>query len=135
MKKNIQKFPRILKSKGFTLIELLLALAIFAYSASSILGVVGTSSRNLAEIEQITFASWVANDRLVELQISEQWPPKDKAKGEQELAGIKWYWQQKVIATADKDLRAVTVNVSTEQNAKSPLFSLTTYVTSNVREK
>ena len=85
------------KQTGFTLVELLLALAIFAYSASTILNVVGTSSNNLTEIEQITFASWVANDQLIELQNSQVWPPKNKAKGEQELAGRKWYWQQIVV--------------------------------------
>ena len=115
-------------SKGFTLIELLLALAIFAYSASAILGVVGTASNNLGQIEEMTFASWVANNRMVELQVINQWPPKDKEKGEQELAGKKWYWQQKVIKTEDKDLRAITVNVFANKEAKSSIYSLTTYV-------
>lgn len=118
-------------SKGFTLIELLLALAIFAYSASAILGVVGTSSNNLGQIEEMTFASWVANNRMVEIQVSKQWPPKDKEKGEQELAGKKWYWQQKVVKTEDKDLRAITVTVFANKDAKSSIYSLTSYVSPN----
>jgi len=118
-------------SKGFTLIELLLALAIFAYSASAILGVVGTASNNLGQIEEMTFASWVANNRMVELQVIKQWPPKDKEKGEQELAGKKWYWQQKVVKTEDKDLRAVTVNVFANKELTSSIYSLTTYVSPN----
>ncbi len=117
--------------KGFTLIELLLALAIFAYSASAILGVVGTASNNLGQIEEMTFASWVANNRLVELQVSKQWPPKDKEKGEQELAGRTWYWQQKVVKTEDEDLRAVTVTVSSDEKGTSSIYSLTTYVSVN----
>lgn len=123
------------KQTGFTLVEVLLALAIFAYSASTILNVVGTSSNNLSEIEQITFASWVANDQLIELQTSEVWPPKNKEKGEQELAGRKWYWQQIVVETEDKSLRSVTMNVSTEKNAATSVYSLTTYLSSNVRNK
>ena len=123
------------KQAGFTLVELLLALAIFAYSASAILNVVGTSSNNLSEIEQITFASWVANDQLIELQNSQVWPPKNKAKGEQELAGRKWYWQQIVVETEDKSLRSVTMNVSTEKNSATSVYSLTTYLSSNVRNK
>ncbi len=123
------KSPIIKKlQRGFTLIELLLALAVFAYAASAILGVVGTSSKNLSEIEQITFASWLANNRLVELQVSEQWPPKDKEKGEAELAGRKWFWKQQVVKTQDKDLRSVTINVFNDPNATSSIYSLTTFV-------
>lgn len=118
-------------SKGFTLIELLLALAIFAYSASAILGVVGTSSNNLGQIEEITFASWVANNRLVELQVAQQWPPKDKEKGEAELAEKKWYWQQKVVKTEDDDLRAITVSVSANKDMSFSIYSLTTYLSPN----
>lgn len=131
MSYNVINIPSKNSSKGFTLIELLLALAIFAYSASAILGVVGTASNNLGQIEEMTFASWVANNRLVELQVSTQWPPKDKDKGEQELAGRKWYWQQKVVKTEDKDLRAVTVTVSADEKATSSIYSLTTYVSIN----
>ncbi len=118
-------------SKGFTLIELLLALAIFAYSASAILGVVGTASNNLGQIEEMTFASWVANNRLVELQVAQQWPPKDKEKGEAELAGKKWYWQQKVVKTEDDDLRAITVSVSANKDMSFSIYSLTTYLSPN----
>ena len=126
---------RILKAKGFTLIELLLALAVFAYSASAILNVVSTASNNAVEIEEITFASWIANNRLVELQVTQTWPPKDKEKGEQELAGKKWYWLQKVAKTEDEDLLAITVSVSKDKQHASSIYSLTTYLTPNAQSK
>ena len=114
--------------RGFTLIEMLLALAVFAYAASSILAVLGQSARNLSDIEQMTFASWVVNDRLVELQHEPQWPPKDKAKGEREMAGQMWFWQQRVESTQDKNLRSITVSVSTDKAATQTVYSLTTFV-------
>ncbi|NVK23660.1 MAG: type II secretion system minor pseudopilin GspI [Gammaproteobacteria bacterium] len=117
-----------IKNRGFTLIEMLLALAVFAYAASSILGVLGQSARNLSDIEQMTFASWVANDRLVELQYDKQWPPKDKAKGEREMAGQLWYWQQKIEKTQDNNLRSVTVDISTDKEGSQSIYSLTTFV-------
>ena len=89
------------------------------------------SKRSLGQIQEMTFASWVANNRLVELQISNQWPPKDKEKGEQELAKKKWYCQQKVVKTEDKDLLAVTVTVFANKQYSSSIFSLTTYVSPN----
>lgn len=116
------------KQFGFTLVELLLALAIFAYAATSILSLIGTSASNLSQIEEMTFASYVANNRLAELQVSKAWPPKDKDKGEVEMAGRMWFWQQKVVATEDKRLRAVTVTVSLDKSMASSVYDLTTYL-------
>lgn len=114
---------------GFTLIEMLLALAIFAYAASSILAVLGQTAKNLSEIETMTFASWIANDRLMELQVDTTWPPKDKEKGERELAGQKWFWQQKVEKTESPDLRKVEVEIRTDKASKSSVYTLSTFVT------
>ena len=122
------------KHKGFTLVELLLALAVFAYAASSIMQLVGQSASNLSQLEEMTFASWVANDRLSELQVSTVWPPKNKDKGEVEMAGNLWFWQQEVVATEDERLRAVTVRVSLDKDMASPIYSLTTYLSEYVAE-
>lgn len=124
----LKQVAKVKTSKGFTLIEMLLALAVFAYAASSILSVLGQSARNLSDIEQMTFASWVVNDRLVELQVDSQWPPKDKDKGEREMAGQKWFWQQKVEKTQDTNLRSITVFVSSDKEATQPIYSLTTFI-------
>lgn len=120
---------------GFTLIEMLLALAVFAYAASSILSVLGQTAKNLSDIEEMTFASWVANDRLVELQADKTWPPKDKAKGERELAGQKWYWLQKVEKSEEPNLRKVNVEVRLDQSAKSSLYMLSTFVSKQTEVK
>jgi len=127
----MKKYLSLQTKKGFTLIEMLLALAVFAYSAGAILNVLGQTARNLSDIEQITFASWVVNDRLTELQVSKQWPPKDKDKGERELAGVLWYWQQKVEKTQDNNLRAVTVTVSEDKAGNNSIYSVTTYLSNN----
>lgn len=114
--------------KGFTLLEILLALAIFAYAASSIMKLLGSTATNLSEIEQMTLASWVANNRLVELQVEDTWPPKNNAKGQEDMAGRTWYWQQTVQKTEGQDLRAVTVTVFSDETRKAPIYDLTTYV-------
>ena len=113
---------------GFTLVELLLALAIFAYAATSIMKLVGQSAKNLNQLEEMTFASWVVNNRLAELQVSPVWPPKNKDKGEVEMAGQIWYWLQEVEKTEDARLRAVTVKVATDKDMERPVYSLLTYV-------
>lgn len=118
-------------SQGFTLIELLLALAIFAYSAGAIMNLVGQSANNLGQFEETTFASWVANNRLSELQASQVWPPKQNDKGEAEMAGKLWFWKQEVTETEDKKLRQVTVFVSLDKSMSTTLFQLSTFVSQN----
>ena len=122
---------RMQTRRGFTLIELLLALAIFAYSASAIMGLVSTSAKNLSQFEEMTFASWVANNRLAELQVSQVWPPKNNEKGEVEMVGKIWYWKQEVIETEDKNLRKVTVNVGLDESMATSSHSLSTFVSQN----
>lgn len=116
-------------NSGFTLIEMLLALAVFAYAASSILAVLGQTAKNLSEIETMTFASWVANDRLTELQAKTTWPPKDKEKGQRELAGTQWFWQQRVVKTEDPNLRQVEVEIRTNKASQTSIYTLSTFVT------
>lgn len=117
------------RSLGFTLIEMLLALAVFAYVASSILSVLSQTANNLSDIEEMTFASWVANDRLTELQVSTTWPPRDKQQGQRELAGKTWYWSQKVEKTEDPNLRQIRVLVSLEKGSPNSIYSLSSFVT------
>lgn len=117
------------KQTGFTLVEMLLALAVFAYAASSILAVLGQTAKNLSEIETMTFASWIANDRLTELQVDATWPPKDKEKGERELAGKQWFWLQRVEKTEDPNLRKVEVQIRTDRASQSSIYTLSTFVT------
>lgn len=116
------------KPKGFTLIELLLALAIFAYAASSVLGLVSTSAKNMSLLEQMTFASWVAENRIAELEVSTQWPPKNNQNGEAEMAGLTWYWRQTVTETAAPQMRSVTISVYEQEGDKNSIFDLETYV-------
>lgn len=117
---------------GFTLIEMLLALAIFAYSASAILNVLGQSAQNLSEIEKITFATWVANNRLVELQTTNPWPLKKNAKGEETMAEKVWYWQQEIKDTQDNNFKSVTIKVFEDQERTKQVTSLTTYISNKI---
>ena len=121
-------------SRGFTLIELLLALAIFAYASASILKVVGQSSSNISMVQKMTFASWVAENRLTLLRQEQAWPPKDNHKGEVEMAGAKWFWRQTVTETADPRMRAVKIKVYESVDGTNSTYDLETYVVKNNRE-
>ena len=114
--------------RGFTLIEVMLAMAVFSVAGIAILGTADTNTRNLGHLESKILASWVASNQLVETTLDTSWPPKNKKKGKVELAGQEWFWQQKVIKTTDKDMRAIVMEVRLEEKDPSALFSLMTYV-------
>lgn len=119
---------RKLSRQGFTLLEVMLAMAVFAIAGISLLGVSDNNYRHISHLEETMFANWVASNQLVNATLSQNWPPKNNQKGEEELAGRKWYWQQKVIKTANKEMKAIVVEVRLDQDAELAITSLMTYI-------
>jgi general secretion pathway protein I len=118
------------RAAGFTLIEVMLAMAVFAIAGVALLGVADTSTRSLGQLEQKILANWVASNQLVETRLEQKWPPKNNKKGSVELAGHLWHWQQKVIKTTDKQMRALVMEVRLDEKQEQAVASLTTYVAS-----
>jgi len=115
-------------NKGFTLLEVLLAMAVFAIAGVSLLGAAGNNFTNISHLETKMLANWVASNQLVETSLDQAWPPKNNKKGHVEMAGREWYWQQKIIKTTDKDMRAIVMEVRLAEDDEHALTSLMTYV-------
>ncbi len=113
---------------GLTLLEVMVALLIFALTGSAILKAAGEHLSSVGQIEAVTFANWVASNRLNQLQLDNTWPPKNNLKGTMEMADRTWYWQQSVSKTTDADLRSVTISVGDDQGYNHFVSSVTTYV-------
>lgn len=116
------------KQRGFTLLEVMLAMAVFAIAGVALLGVADNNYRHISHIEEQMFANWVASNQLVEVSLDTTWPPKNNRKGKVEMAGRTWYWQQKVIKTANKELRAVNMQVRLNEDDELVSASLMTYL-------
>ena len=116
------------KQRGFTLIEVMLAMAVFAIAGVALLGVADNNYRHISHLEEKMFANWVASNQLVEVSLDKTWPPKNNRKGKVEMAGRTWYWQQKVIKTANKELRAVKMQVRLNEDDELVNASLMTYL-------
>ncbi len=116
------------KQHGFTLIEVMLAMAVFAIAGVALLGVADNNYRHISHLEEQMFATWVASNQLVEVSLDKTWPPKNNRKGKVEMAGRTWYWQQKVIKTANKELRAVNMQVRLNEDDELVSASLMTYL-------
>lgn len=117
-----------IRRQGFTLIEVMLAMAVFSIAGVALLGVADNNYRQISHLEEKMFANWVASNQLVELSLDTTWPPKNNKKGDVELAGKTWYWQQKVIKTANKELRSVVMEVRANEDDELVTASLMTYV-------
>jgi len=115
-------------TKGFTLIEVMLAMAVFAIAGIALLSTASNNAQNMGYLEDKMFADWVASNQLVAVSLEKKWPPKNNAKGEVELAGRHWFWQQKVVKTTDKNMRSIVIEVRLTEDEKLPLASFTTYV-------
>ena len=116
------------KSLGFTLIEVMLAMAVFSIAGIALLSAATNNARNIGYLEDKMFANWVAANQLVTNNLVAKWPPKNNVKGDVELAGRIWFWQQKVIKTNDKGMRAIVMEIRLKADDELPISSLTTYV-------
>lgn len=118
----------LVRQKGLTLLEVMMALFIFAITGSAILKAAGDHLSSVGQIEEITFANYVASNRLHQLQATTVWPPTAQ-RGQMEMAERTWYWQQQVVKTSDEDMRSVTVSVGLKQDYSDTLISVTSFVT------
>lgn len=123
------------RTHGMTLLEVMVALVIFAMTATAVMKAAGEHLSSVGQIEEITFATWVANNRLTQLHLESSWPPKNNQKGSEQMAGRTWYWQQKVLATNDKDLRSVEISVGLDKQYVSNITSVTSYLAKPTADK
>lgn len=100
------------RARGFTLLEVLVALGIFALVAASVLTATARSLQTAARLEDKTFALWLADNRLQELQLAETPPADGDEQGEETYAGRRWLWQSEVQATSEPGMRRATVWVA-----------------------
>jgi general secretion pathway protein I len=112
---------------GFTLIEVLVALLIAGTALIGVSQVVGDYSRNLAGLQERTWASWSAMNQIVEFQLEEAWPAVGNKSGEDKTTLIPFHWKRDVKETPYELVRKVEVSVYMDKFDKEPLTRITTY--------
>lgn len=111
-----------------TLLEVMVAMAIFAIAGITLMKTVTEQVVALAALEDKTFASWVADNQLVTLRLTEKWPNLSWSNGQEEMAGRIYYWRWQGLETADPQFRAVDVEVRNAEKAPNPRATLRSYV-------
>ena len=128
MRPKLTHSKRLRSNAGMTLLEVMVALFIFAVTGTAIMKSASDHLIGVGQIEEITFATWVANNRLTQLHVKNAWPVKDKQKGEQQMAGRTWYWQQRVIKTNDNEMVQVEVAVGLDEEFQATITSASTFI-------
>ena len=99
------------KHTGFTLIEVLVALAIFAISVTALTGTFQSNINNAARLKDKTMATWVAQNKLVELKaaynVDRTVPSTSRKKDKVDFAGRQWL----VETSGEKTLQGILINV------------------------
>lgn len=108
-----------LGEQGFTLIEALVALLILAIAATGLVRAAEAHVDSIRNVERRTAAELVAQNRLSEIAIGDPGSGNKRV----EMLGQQWTVSTKERATADPDLRAVTVAVASV-DTETPLVSL-----------
>mgnify|MGYP002700791155 CR=1 FL=1 len=111
MSVDLTKINSIKLNKGFTLIEVLVALAIFAISVTALTGTFQSNINNAARLKDKTMATWVAQNKLVELKaaynLNRAVPSTSRKKDKVEFAVRKWV----VETSGEKTLKGILINV------------------------
>lgn len=115
------------RPRGFTLVEILVALAVLAIALTAAAHSLGTAIDTTMELRERMLARWVAEDRLTELELKNEWPALDTKEGDATMGGRKFHWIQETGVTPLAKLRRVAVSVVLP-GGKVPLVTLTGFV-------
>jgi len=119
---------RISGSQGFTLLEVMVALAVVAIGLGAVITEASRNISNASLLEEKTLAHWVATNKVVEMQVGNEWPSAGERKGDVGMAGRDWYWRTIVIDTMDERVKRIDVEVRTESGSERPTARVIAYL-------
>ena len=97
---------------GFTLLEVLVAVLIFGLIATAATQVASNYIGSFDRIRDKPLASWIAENKIAELQLAENPPGISENIDELEYANRNWEIETLVSATEEPRIRRIDVDVS-----------------------
>lgn len=97
---------------GFTLVEVMVALAVAGLSLAAVAASIGQMVDAASAIQERTYASWIAQNRIAELRLANILPEVSTTTGEVDYAGLEWAWRSTISETGVENLFRVDVDVS-----------------------
>ena len=78
------------QSAGFILLEVLLASVIMALALTAAIGAATTGAGSIATLRERTLAQIVASNKLTEMQLTREWPKKNRSQEKTTMAKLDW---------------------------------------------
>jgi general secretion pathway protein I len=98
--------------RGFTLIEVMVSLAIVAFALTAIAASMNQMIDSATAMRDRTYASWIAQNKIVEFRLGEALPEVSTTSGDLEFGNNRWTWRAVVSETGIQDFVRVDVSVS-----------------------
>ncbi len=98
-------------SSGFTLIEVMVAMAIAALGLAAVAASVSQMVDAGAAMQQRTYASWIAQNKIAEMRLANVIPDVSESSGDTIYANREWTWRATVSETGVENLYRVDVQV------------------------
>ena len=114
--------------RGFTLLEVLVALAVLATAMGALIKGSVENAAAASYLRDKSYASWVAQNVVTELQLNKQWSSQIKYQGSEEMGGAEWLWKIKLSKTFDENIQQIEVEVWHEQRNGEPLMTLVAFL-------
>lgn len=115
---------RLGRQRAFTLIEVLVALLIISISLTAIAVTMGSMLDTATSLRERTYASWIAQNRLVEIRAAGTVPEVGESSGDLEYANSEWEWRSVISETGVDNLMRIDVSVF-RPGAADPVRSVT----------
>lgn len=126
------QFLKVYQSiKGFTLLEVMVALVFFSLIGMILQQVTASTVNQYLAVRYKMFSSWLAENKLTELQLSKSLPSAKEYKEDVEFANEEWQIISKVIKTENPDINKVDVeiyHIDASSNDKNKKLTLTGFI-------
>lgn len=120
----MDKLRRPRRSRGFTLLEVLVALVIVGTALGASLRAVGSLAANSTGLRSAMMATWSAENRLVQVRLSNTFPEIGKETFECPQGDLRLMCQEEVLASPNPRLRRVEVSVYDSANPERRIIKL-----------
>lgn len=121
--------------RGFTLVEVLVALAVLAIALAAVMRTMGQAIDTTAALRERSVALWVAQNRLAQHRMRQDWPAVDTIDGDAEMGGEKWFWREQVSTTPEPKIRRIEITVRRVSDSKETLAKLVGYLLNTTATK
>lgn len=115
-------------SRGFTLLEVLVALVIVGLGMMAVFDQLNHTLAAASRLRDRTLATWIAEDRITELQVTGEFPDIGERSDDVEMARTEWIYTIKVTQIPDAGFRRVDVTVSFADSPDNVLAELAGFI-------